>query len=128
MSKGKVCVIGLLAVVLILLMRAACSNDETPVGSPGRASIRQSNYGADWPLTVNSATLHCEVVRRFQGVTKRAVWVEVRGEKYGVNGTARGWLGETRWKLHDIWLDDSDFPGNKVSVDPLIQDGLVLCG
>lgn len=122
-SKGKVCVIGLLAVVLILLMRAACSNDERQSAAPAERAIRQSNYGADWPLTVNSATLHCEVVRQ----TRRAVWVEVRGEKYGVNGTARGWLGETRWKLHDIWRDDSDFPGNKVSVDPLIQDGLALC-
>lgn len=77
-------------------------------------------------MTVNSATLHCEVVSRIRR-DQRAVWVEVRGEKYGVNGTARGWLGETRWKLHDIWRDDPNFPGNKVGVDPLIQDGLALC-
>lgn len=95
-------------------------------GSAGCKTITRAAYGAGWPLTVNSATLHCEELHRLPGVTKHAVWVEVRGEKYGVNGTARGWLGETRWKLHDIWRDDPNFPGNKVSVDPLIQDGLAL--
>ena len=45
--------------------------------------VTSSEYGKDWPLIVDSARLCC----RF-----RAVWVEVNGKKYGVNGTAMSLL------------------------------------
>ena len=85
-------------------------------------TVRSSEYGKDWPLTVDSAKLCC----RFQ-----AVWVEVNGRKFGVNGTADGILkryGYACFELNDIWKDhpDDETMGRKVSIGRLIQDGLAL--
>ena len=96
-------------------------------------TVRSSEYGEDWPLTVDSARLCC----RF-----RAVWVEVNGKKYGVNGTASPILekyGYASLELKDIWRDHPDKwklaevsgpDGSdvewKVSIHRLIQDGLAL--
>ena len=96
-------------------------------------TVKSSEYGEGWPLTVDSARLCC----RF-----RAVWVEVSGKKYGVNGTARPLLkkyGYVCSDLNEIWRDHSDSEkrvgalgtdgealGWKVSIHRLIQDGLAL--
>ena len=93
-------------------------------------TVRASEYGEDWPLTIDSAKLCC----RF-----RAVWVEVNGKKYGVNGTASPILkkyGYASLELKDIWRDHPDkwklaensgADGEwKVSIHRLIQDGLAL--
>ena len=82
--------------------------------------VSSTEYGSDWPLTVNSAKLCCK---------HRAVWVEVCGKKYGVNGNSRVLLrkwGYTSFDFADIWKDHPDIEGIKVSVHRLIQDGLAL--
>ena len=95
--------------------------------------VESREYGSDWPLTVDSAMLCC----RF-----RAVWVEVNGKKYGLNGTASSVLrrhGHTCLDLNDILRDHPDRENWaeafgtgegpvewKVSVHQLIQDGLAL--
>ena len=95
--------------------------------------VRSSDYGPDWPLTVDSAKLCCK---------GPAVWVEVNDMKYGVNGFAgpilQGW-GHAVHDLNDIWKDhpqrqdlirisgtDDEATRWKVSVGRLIQDGLDL--
>ena len=85
-------------------------------------TVRSSEYGKDWPLTVDSAKLCC----RFQ-----AVWVEVNGRRYGVNGTAGAVLkmyGYACFELRDIWRDRpvGEGTGLKVNIGRLIQDGLAL--
>ena len=98
-------------------------------------TVTSSEYGEDWPLTVDSAKLCC----RF-----RAVWVEVNGEKYWVNGTAKPILkkyGYASLELKDIWRDhpdkwklaevsgtDGEDAEWKVSIQRLIRDGLALEG
>ena len=98
-------------------------------------TVRSSEYGEDWPLTVDSAKLCC----RF-----RAVWVEVNGKKYWVNGTAEPILkkyGYASLELKDIWRDhpekwklaevsgtDGEDAEWKVSIHHLIRDGLALEG
>ena len=84
--------------------------------------VRSRDYGKDWPLTVDTANLCCRA---------QAVWVEVNGRKYGVNGTAGGILkmyGYECFDLTDIWRDhpDGEAMGLKVSFHRLIQDGLAL--
>ena len=97
--------------------------------------VTSSEYGKDWPLIVDSARLCC----RF-----RAVWVEVNGKKYGVNGTAMSLLKKYGYacpELNDIWRDhpdkerwveasgtDGEAMDWKVSIHRLIQDGLALEG
>ena len=101
--------------------------------SAKRKTVRASEYGLHWPLTVSSAELCCKY---------EAVWVEVNGKKYGVNGRAKTLLrnnGHACLDLNDIWRDDPekekyvDALGScaeempwKVSIHRLLQDGLAL--
>lgn len=85
-------------------------------------TVRASDYGVEWPLAVASAKLCCR---------SQAVWVEVNGRKYGVNGLAEGFLkrcGYACFELNDIWRDnpDGESAGRKVSISQLIQEGLAL--
>ena len=98
-----------------------------------RRVVTAREYGADWPLTVNSAKLCC---------LYPAVWVEVNGKRYGVNGTADGLLknrGFACLNLHEIWRDNPESEwftecddgaqsgaSPKVNVSRLLQDGLAL--
>ena len=98
-------------------------------------AVNSTDYGEDWPFIVDSAKLCCK---------HRAVWVEIDGKMYGLNGTAKGMLprrGHTSNELEEIWRDDPKFEewsnvlGDsaggfvpKVSVHRLIQDGLALEG
>ena len=83
-------------------------------------TVRSADYGSAWPLTVDSAKLCCK---------HGAVWIEVNGKKYGLNGTALALLprwGYTCSDLNEIWEDQLCFEGIKVNVHHLIQDGLAL--
>ncbi len=85
-------------------------------------TVRAIDYGSDWPLTVASAKLCCRA---------QAVWVEVNGRKYGVNGLADGLLkrcGHACFEPNDIWRDypDGEAASPKVSIGRLIQEGLAL--
>ena len=96
-------------------------------------TVRSSEYGPDWPLTVDFAKL-C--------FRSGAVWVEVNGGKYGLNAFAEPMLkgrGLKIFDLHEIWRDhpdrvrltklagtDDDATVWKVSTDRLIRDGLGL--
>ena len=96
-------------------------------------TVKSIDYGQDWPLTVDSAKLCCKF---------KAVWVEVNGRRYGVNGTAKGLLkkyGYVCLDLNDIWRDhpdrerwiqgsggDSEAGHWKVPIHRLIQDGFAL--
>ena len=96
-------------------------------------TVRSSDYGEDWPLTVDSARLCCW----FQ-----AVWVEVNGKKYALNGTAGPILkkfGYPSFELNVIWRDhpcreklvegleaDGEAAEWKVSIHRLIEDGLAM--
>ena len=83
-------------------------------------TIQSTDYGSGWPLTVDSAKLCCK---------HSAVWIEVNGKKYGLNGTASTLLprwGHTCSDLTEIWKNHPDLKGTKVSIHRLIQDGLAL--
>ena len=86
---------------------------------PGRM-VASTDYGRDWPLIVDSAKL-CN--------KHGAVWVEVNGRKYGLNGTAATLLprwGHNCYDLTAIQKDHSDLEDIKVSPHRLLQDGLTL--
>ena len=103
---------------LFLLLRAERYRFECGVKSK---IVRAEDYGTEWPLTVNSAKLLC---------IHRAVWVEVDGKKYGVNGNSRGLLstyGYKSYDLREIWRPNPAFEGVYVSIHRLLQDGFSLC-
>lgn len=85
-----------------------------------KKSIHRREYGTNWPLTVDSAVL----CKRYS-----AVWIEVNNKKYALNGRAHAALpqfGHSFSDLREIWADDPNLPGYKISVYQLIQDGLAL--
>ncbi len=85
-------------------------------------TVSSADYGNDWPLIVDSAKLCCKY---------GAVWVEVNGRKYGLNGTAKALLpsrGYTCSDLTEIWKDHPQHEGIKVSIHRLLHDGLDLDG
>lgn len=85
-----------------------------------RKPINRRDYGPDWPLTVDSAVL-CKKYN--------AIWIEANNKKYALNGRAHAVLprfGHSFSDLREIWADDPNLPGLKISVHQLIQDGLAL--
>jgi hypothetical protein len=51
------------------------------------------------------------------------------GTTYWVNGTAGNAADERGWEdVRPIWADDPADAGLKISIGPLIDDGLALCG
>ena len=90
-------------------------------------TIRRGISIGPWPLTASTAELHCRNISR-GGYRLTAVWIEVGDNKYALNGTALARLDELG--LRDIrtsvvWRGDG--MGGKVSIMPLIEQGLTLC-
>ena len=83
----KSAVLGLLTGFALL---SGCSSEESK-------RITRADFGDDWPLTVFSATIHCERIDR----QRVPVWIEVGGEKFAVNGTGVTYLGELTRILHE---------------------------
>ena len=89
------------------------------IGCPHKR-ITADEYGDLWPLTVDEAKLYCR---------HSAVWIKVNRRKYGLNGLSYGLLrrhGYTVYELEDIWRPNPEIEGLKVSIGPLISDGLRL--
>jgi hypothetical protein len=81
----------------------------------GGVQVSRSDFGKDWPLTVESGTLNCEGAG--------AVTFTADGTTYAVNGLASGM---DEWpEIDSIW---ADAPGGlKKDIGPLIDRGLEIC-
>ena len=103
--------------LLVTLLAVACVPENSK-------TVKQSDYGDTWPLTIPEATLVCE---------KGAVFLKADGKHYGITGFGQTWVKleypNTARSLDAIWRDDpaSNFSGLKISIGPLIDDGLELC-
>ena len=88
--------------------------------------VYAADYGAEWPLTVNSVKLCCK---------HSAVWVEHDRRKYGLNGFAKGLLsknGHRCFELEEIWgyrevlfSNPTEFE-MRIPIGRLLRDGLAL--
>jgi hypothetical protein len=110
----------LLSMKRFLGSRSQAAGDEPPAPvSVARAVVRQGDFGEAWPFTVPEGVLSCV------GEGKRtAVVFEAGGQRYAVNGTARGRDTAARLKLADlaaIWRDDPAIPGAKVNMGPILE-------
>ncbi|MCJ8138435.1 DUF2511 domain-containing protein [Falsirhodobacter halotolerans] len=99
--------IGLVFILVIALL--ASPGDQNTVGA--------AEYGADWPLTVDSGVLACR---------KSAATIRASGTTYALNGTARQ-AGHT--SIEPIWKTDQVIAGQelKKSLGPLIKAANALC-
>ena len=62
----------------------------------------------EWPLTVSSGTLVCD---------SPAVWIEVGGTAYAVNGQAQ--TSGQAVAIEPIWKENPDIPGARINIAPL---------
>jgi hypothetical protein len=87
-------------------------------GSESHGSVSKADMGSDWPLTVDSGTLHCDAL---------AVTFEAPdGTEYALNGVARDQTDLP--DIEPIWAPDPESGGGlKKSIGPLIDRGLELC-
>jgi len=103
-------------VLVFALTLAGCSSTGGGGGGGGSGlEVSRSDFGKDWPLTVQSGTLNCEGAG--------AVTFTTNGTTYAVNGLANGM---DQWPDIDaIWADAPH--GLKKNIGPLIDRGLKLC-
>lgn len=83
--------------------------------------VSRSDYGRRWPLTVSSGVLRCDE-------PGEVTFTAPDGTTYWVNGTAGNAAALNEWyRIDPIWKDDPADPYLKISIGPLIDDGLALC-
>ena len=70
--------------------------------------VSRADFGADWPLTVESGVLSC--------IAPTRLVFEANQQRYAVNGTALGLPG-----IDSIWADEPSVAGVKKSIRPLID-------
>ncbi|GAA1769428.1 hypothetical protein GCM10009681_46000 [Luedemannella helvata] len=73
--------------------------------------------GDRWPLTIDSGTLECR--------NGAEVVLSSGGTVYALNGTAKS--SKRYADVSSVWADDPSTAGLKVSIGPLIDEGLALC-
>lgn len=82
--------------------------------------VSRPEYGAGWPLTVESGALRCE------SDYGSAVVIVVNNVKYALNGRARGQIDRTGWRDSREIVRKTEV-GSLADVGPLIDRGLALC-
>lgn len=98
--------------------------DEAPP-TLNRETLRRSEFGSKWPLSVDEGTVVC-----IQDAGRVVIFFESDGTRYAVNGTSKGPTTMARFRLqriNDIWLDNPELPGTKISIGPVLDAGLRLC-
>lgn len=85
--------------------------------APG--TVLRSQFGLEWPLTVDRGTIACEQV----GHARSATFTAPDGVRYALNGTASNRARD----IYPIWRDNPDIPGAKMDISPLIRAALKLC-
>jgi hypothetical protein len=92
----------------------------TPVTPAAR--ISPANFSEAWPFAVDQLDLLCEPGDAVIVVNP------ADGKRYGVNGAAIGRASELKLdSLEGIWVDNPQLPGTKISVSPVINQGIALC-
>jgi hypothetical protein len=90
-------------------------------GAPGNErTVTRAEMGEAWPLTVDEGTLRCDGAKGVGAAT-----IEVDGEVYALNGTAKS--RKAGVNLTPVWAKDPTIPGAYKPIGPLIQEALKLC-
>ncbi|RHW21709.1 DUF2511 domain-containing protein [Pseudomonas jilinensis] len=116
---------------LALMAAAGCGSDaatdqapntETTQAKPGIVLISEEDFGDRWPFTQPEMHLTC-----LPG--NAVVVMDVNsGVMYPVNGVANGKAQQMGMEsLQTIWLENPNIEGTKISVGPIIEQGLSLC-
>ena len=83
-----------------------------------RGVMMREDLGDKWPLTVDAIRLRC--------LPGTVLVFDANGTTYALNGTAKS--KKLYADVAPIWLDDPNYAGLKISLQPLLDVGLPLCG
>lgn len=84
--------------------------------------ISAEDFGSAWPFTFEEAYIACHTGKALTVMDAES------GRMYPLNGTAKGKASSLGLEpLESVWLDNPDIPGTKVSISPVIEQGLKLC-
>ena len=125
--KVRVCLLGLIVAFAVTGCVTLGLVDE-----PG--TIREEDYGEEWPLTVPEVVVNCD---------RWMIYVEVDGYAYPVNGTAMAGLKKLKpylkvRDLKDIWRLDEEFnraakevtgrtEDIRIRISPVLDVGIERC-
>ena len=109
MKVLKFIFISFIFIVVISIISGTTSEDTS------QRTVTKEQYGDKWPLIVNSGLLKCD---------RGAIVFIHNGIKYAVNGIA---MGRGYPDIEPIWKDHPSGYIPKISIRPLINDGLKLC-
>lgn len=101
-----------------LLLIVSCSS---PVPKKTLKFSRE-DYVGKWPFSVNEIEVYCSGYKEIYCTASN-------GKTYALNGSAKGASHDdpTVSKVEEIWLDDPDWAGLKISYSDFITEGLNLC-
>jgi hypothetical protein len=112
-------------VVFVAIINGLSSDDSDVAEEAARSEVSASDYGEEWPLTVDHGTLGCTRLGRVGSVDlQAATFTAPDGTTYALNGTARSHTRHA--EIRPIWADNPEFPGLKKEL-VLIEDALKLC-
>ena len=87
-----------------------------PTKKPPLSVVSQAEYGDAWPLIVEDGTIICDGA---------SILLRTNRGLFAVNGTARG---RGKWHdIRDITKPDPNNAGLLMSVQPIIDRGLIVC-
>jgi hypothetical protein len=110
---------------MLALLLASCSpsaSEDVGAGKfgtfPDSAGllVTREQFGEKWPLTVDRAYVGC--------VIGRLALIKINGKTYGLTGAARA---QGYPPLDNLWRDNPDLPGAKVTISPLTELALKQC-
>lgn len=96
-------------------------------GAAGDAvqTVSRAEFGARWPLTVDSVELRCVA----HSPSLSALVFAHNSQIFTLNGIAAGQAKKMGWQaMGALWRDNPDIEGTKIPITPLIQRADSLCG
>ncbi|WP_375181257.1 DUF2511 domain-containing protein [Chryseobacterium sp.] len=102
----------------ILILILSCS----PPATKKTLKFTKQDYIGEWPFSVNEIEVYCSGYTEIYGRTND-------GKIYALNGSAKGASHDNKSisKVEEIWLDDPNWAGLKISYGDFITQGLALC-
>ena len=99
----------------LIILTISCSNENT-------LKFKKEDYGKKWPFSVDEIEVYCSGYKEIYCKTND-------GKIYALNGSAKGASNNNTKisKIEEIWLDDTEFEGLKISYSEFITEGLKLC-
>ena len=89
---------------------------EVTTGSYDGVEITRAQFGDAWPFTVESGVAECEDRNRMP-------LLRVGKDKYPLTGRLVYALADP----YEVWRDDPNNPGDKMSLEPIVQIALTQC-